>query len=87
MNDMILEMKELIISSLNLEDIKPDDINENEPLFSEGLGLDSVDALELSLVLQKKYGIILDAKNQNLKEIFANLNSLCKFVIQNRSNS
>ena len=53
MNEEILELKELIISGLNLEDVAPGDINDDEPLFGDGLGLDSVDALELGLLVQK----------------------------------
>lgn len=53
MKELINEVKELIIESLNLEDMKPSDIDENAPLFNEGLGLDSVDALELGLAVQK----------------------------------
>ena len=70
MNELIDEIKELIIKSLNLEDMKPSDIDENAPLFNEGLGLDSVDALELGLAVQKSYGLVLDSKTANLKEIF-----------------
>ena len=81
---MIEEIKLFIIKTLNLEDIKPCDIDENEPLFNEGLGLDSVDALELGLGLQKTYGIVLDAKSNNLKEIFKNVTNLAKFVEENR---
>ena len=71
MNELIEEIKELIIKSLNLEDMKPSDIDENAPLFNEGLGLDSVDALELGLAVQKSYGLVLDSKTTNLKEIFS----------------
>lgn len=82
---MINEVKELIIQSLNLEDIRASDIDENEPLFNDGLGLDSVDALELGLAIQKKYKIVLDSKNENLKEIFANVNNLAKFIQENKN--
>ena len=76
MKELVNEIKELIITSLNLEDMKPSDIDENAPLFSEGLGLDSVDALELGLAVQKKYGLVLDSKTANLKEIFFSVSSL-----------
>lgn len=82
---MINEVKELIIQSLNLEDIRASDIDENEPLFNDGLGLDSVDALELGLAIQKKYKIVLDSKNENLKEIFANVSNLAKFIQENKN--
>ncbi len=82
--DLVLEIKELIISGLNLEDISPSDIGDDTPLFREGLGLDSVDALELGLLIQKKYNIVLDSKTDNLKEIFANVNNLSEYIAMNR---
>lgn len=85
MNEEILELKELIISGLNLEDVTPGDINDDEPLFGDGLGLDSVDALELGLLVQKKYGIVLNSKTQNLKQIFSSVASLAQYIAENRS--
>lgn len=85
MNEEILELKELIISGLNLEDVAPCDINDDEPLFGDGLGLDSVDALELGLLVQKKYGIVLNSKTQNLKQIFSSVASLAQYIAENRS--
>lgn len=85
MNEEILEIKELIISGLNLEDVAPGDINDDEPLFGDGLGLDSVDALELGLLVQKKYGIVLNSKTQNLKQIFSSVASLAQYIAENRS--
>ena len=85
MNEEILELKELIISGLNLEDVAPGDINDDEPLFVDGLGLDSVDALELGLLVQKKYGIVLNSKTQNLKQIFSSVASLAQYIAENRS--
>ena len=85
MNEEILELKELIISGLNLEDVAPGDINDDEPLFGDGLGLDSVDALELELLVQKKYGIVLNSKTQNLKQIFSSVASLAQYIAENRS--
>ena len=84
MKELVNEIKELIITSLNLEDMKQSDIDENAPLFSEGLGLDSVDALELGLAVQKKYGLVLDSKTANLKEIFFSVSSLAKYIYENR---
>ncbi|EJP75695.1 MULTISPECIES: phosphopantetheine-binding protein [Campylobacter] len=84
MKELINEVKELIIESLNLEDMKPSDIDENAPLFNEGLGLDSVDALELGLAVQKRYGLVLDSKTANLKEIFRSVSSLAKYISENR---
>ena len=85
MNEEILELKELIISGLNLEDVAPGDIHDDEPLFGDGLGLDSVDALELGLLVQKKYGIVLNSKTQNLKQIFSSVASLAQYIAENRS--
>ena len=85
MNEEILELKELIISGLNLEDVAPGDINDDEPLFGDGLGLDSVDTLELGLLVQKKYGIVLNSKTQNLKQIFSSVASLAQYIAENRS--
>ena len=83
--DLVDEVKEMIIESLNLDDMKTGDIDSNAPLFSdEGLGLDSVDALELGLALQKRYGIVLDSKNENLKEIFYSAKSLADFIAQHK---
>ncbi|WP_459813234.1 phosphopantetheine-binding protein [Campylobacter concisus] len=84
MEELVNEIKELIITSLNLEDMKPSDIDENAPLFNDGLGLDSVDALELGLAVQKKYGLVLDSKSANLKEIFFSVSSLAKYIYENR---
>ena len=84
MKELVNEIKELIITSLNLEDMKLSDIDENAPLFSDGLGLDSVDALELGLAVQKKYGLVLDSKTANLKEIFFSVSSLAKYIYENR---
>jgi acyl carrier protein len=78
------EIKELIVSSLALEDIRPDDIVTDEPLFVEGLGLDSIDALELGLALQKRYGVSLSADSQETRRHFASVRSLAAFVASQR---
>jgi len=74
------ELKTLVIESLGLEDISPEDIDRDAPLFGEGLGLDSVDALELGLALQKRYGITIDPETRNMREHFASIASLATFV-------
>lgn len=82
---MIDEIKNLIITKLNLEDISIDDIDPKIPLFGDdGLGLDSVDALELSLAISKQYGIVLDAKTDRLKEIFLCVENLANFVLETK---
>ena len=75
------ELKELIIQSLNLEDLTVDDIGDDMPLFSEeGLGLDSVDALELGLALKKKYNISLSSEAAETQRYFRTINSLAECV-------
>ncbi|MGF6147910.1 acyl carrier protein [Kingella potus] len=81
MNDLEQQIKQLIIDSLALEDITPDDIGSEAPLFGdEGLGLDSVDALELGLAVQKTFGFQLDGENDNLRDNFASVKTLAEFV-------
>ena len=84
MNQLELELKTLVIESLGLEDITPDDIASDAPLFGEGLGLDSVDALELGLALQKRYSIAIDPETRNMREHFTSINSLAAFVTAQR---
>lgn len=79
------EIKELIISSLSLEDISPDDIDPAAPLFVDGLGLDSIDALELGLTLQKRYGVHLSSDSAENRKHFASVRALAAFVAANRS--
>ena len=75
------EVKALIISALNLEDITPEDIEDDMPLFSEeGLGLDSIDGLELGLALKKKYAITLSAENEETRHQFESVNALVKCI-------
>lgn len=74
------EIKELIISSLALEDLAPQDIDSAAPLFVDGLGLDSIDALELGLALQKKYGLSMSADSEQTRQHFSSVNALVAFV-------
>jgi acyl carrier protein len=78
------EIKGLIISTMSLEDIGPEDIDSTAPLFNEGLGLDSIDALELGLALQKRYGLTLAADSEETRRHFASVRSLSSFVASNR---
>lgn len=78
------ELKEMIIDSLELEDVTPEDIDPEEPLFVEGLGLDSIDALELGLALQKRYGITLDSDSESSRQHFSSLRSLAALVESRR---
>ncbi len=83
MEELIKELKEEIIKVLNLEEMAPEDIDENDALFGEGLGLDSIDALELIVLLEKKYGIKLASPAEG-KEIFKSVASIADFVSKNR---
>lgn len=80
MSDLEQQLKQLIIDALDLEDISVDDIDSEAPLFVEGLGLDSIDALELGLALQKQYSIKLDADSEATKKHFASVKSLAELV-------
>lgn len=83
MDELIRELKDEIIGALNLEEMTADDIDENESLFGEGLGLDSIDALELIVLLEKKYGIKL-ADPAEGKKIFTNVAAIADYVSKNR---
>jgi len=80
MTDLAKEIKQLIIETLFLEDITPDDIVDSEPLFGEGLGLDSIDALELGLAIKNKYQITIDADSEETRKHFSSVDSLVQFV-------
>lgn len=85
MSNLADEIKQLIIDSLNLEDIAPADIDTDAPLFGEGLGLDSIDALELGIALQKRYGVHLAAEAAETRAHFRSVASLAAFVSANRT--
>ena len=74
------ELKELIINTLALEDMSPDDISSDVTLFGEGLGLDSIDALELGVALQKKYSVKVEADSEENRRHFSNVRNLALFV-------
>lgn len=78
------EIAEMIIEAVNLEDISVDEIDVNELIFNDGLGLDSIDALEISLELNKRYGIKIKSGDQNIENIFASVASLSDFVQTNK---
>lgn len=79
------ELKELIIEALMLEDLSADDIETDEPLFVDGLGLDSIDALELAMAIDKKYGVRIKADDEQNRSIFANVRSLATYVGQHQA--
>ena len=78
------ELGNLLIESLNLEDIKLEDIDPEIALFNEGLGLDSIDSLELGMSLSIKYGIQLRSDDPNISHVFSSLRSLAEYVESNR---
>ena len=79
------EIKELIITSLALEDVRAEDIDSAAPLFVDGLGLDSIDALELGLALQKRFGVQLSADAADNRKHFSSVDSLAAFVTAHRA--
>lgn len=84
MEELVLELKKQIIEVLNLEDVQPEDIDNDAPLFGEGLGLDSIDALELIVMMEKVYGIKIKDPSAG-KEIFKSINTMATFVKENRT--
>ncbi len=84
MPELVTELKLLLIDALNLEDVNPDDIEPDAPLFGEGLGLDSIDALEIAVLLDRKYGVKISSGDDRNPAIFASLRSLAEFVESNR---
>ncbi|MCB7480234.1 phosphopantetheine-binding protein [Christiangramia sediminis] len=84
MSDLHTELKKSIIEQLNLEDMEVSEIENDEHLFGDGLGLDSIDALELIVLLEKDYGIKLSDPNQG-KEIFNSINTMADFIEKNRT--
>ena len=80
MDNLKQQIKELIVKSLELEDVKPENIVDSEPLFGEGLGLDSIDALELGVALKKKFGVKFSAENADNKKHFASINALAAYI-------
>ena len=84
MEELVEELKKEIIEALNLEDTTPEDIDANAPLFGSGRGLDSIDALELIVLIEKKYGIKLKDPSKS-KEVFKSVNVMAQFIAENRT--
>jgi len=82
MEPLIAKLKNEIIGVLNLNDMTPDDIDENAPLFVEGLGLDSIDALELIVLLEKNYGLKIGTAEEG-KKILHSVRSMAEFIKTN----
>lgn len=83
-DDLEREIKQLIITSLDLEDVTVEDIKSEEPLFIEGLGLDSIDALELGMALKKKYQLNFKTTGEENKKYFKSVNTLADMIIQDK---
>ena len=79
------EIKELIISATELEDVTPKDIDSNAPLFNEGLGLDSIDSLEIGMALKKKYDVNFKADKEANKEYFKSVASLADYIASEKN--
>ncbi len=79
------ELAQLLVETLNLEDISADNIAPEEPLFGDGLGLDSIDALELALAISQKHGVQLRAEDEQTREVFFSLRTLSHFIEENRA--
>ena len=84
MSTLSEEVKQLIIETLDLEDIEPADIESDEPLFIDGLGLDSIDALELGVAVKKAYDVKIDESSDDSKKHFYSVKTLCDFIADNR---
>jgi len=79
------EIKKLIVSALELEDVDPEDIDTNAPLFGAGLGLDSIDALELGMALKKKFGVSFESGNAENKKHFASVAALADYIFSHQN--
>jgi acyl carrier protein len=79
------ELKELIVKTLSLEDIHPKDIDSDQPLFVEGLGLDSIDALEISVAIGKKFGVKMEGKTMDHRKHFSSVKNLALFIESHRA--
>jgi acyl carrier protein len=80
MQELERELKQLLIEVLNLEDLSVEQIDSEAPLFGDGLGLDSIDALELGVAIRKKYNVQMDADSETTREHFSSIASLARFI-------
>lgn len=83
MEQVILKLKEEIIEALNLSELKPENIDEKAPLFVDGLGLDSIDALDLTVLLEKNYGLKIKTEEEG-KKILYSVKTMAEFITSNR---
>lgn len=84
MDKLKAQLKEQILVALSLDEMKPEEIDDNAPLFGEGLGLDSIDALELIVLMEKQYGIKLSNPAEG-KEVFKSINVMAEYIAKNRT--
>ena len=84
MSDLEQELKELIVTALALEDVTADEIDSGEPLFGDGLGLDSIDALELGVAIRQRYGIRIEAVTEEVRAHFSSVRALARYVAAQR---
>ena len=84
MDKLKAQLKEQILEALSLDEMKPEEIDDNAPLFGEGLGLDSIDALELIVLMEKQYGIKLSNPAEG-KEVFKSINVMAAYIAKNRT--
>lgn len=80
LEDLERQLKQLIVSSLNLEDIAPEQIGSEEALFGDGLGLDSIDGLELGMAIRKAYNIKIESVNEETRKIFSSIRTIAQFI-------
>ncbi|HIG8797221.1 TPA: phosphopantetheine-binding protein [Raoultella terrigena] len=85
MQALYLELKNLIINTLNLEELSADDIDADAALFGDGLGLDSIDALELGLAVKNRYGVVLSAESDKMRQHFYSVATLAAFIHAQRT--
>ena len=86
MSPLEQEVAEMIIEAVNLEDVEVSDIVPEEPLFGEGLGLDSIDALEISLAISQRYGFQIKSDDENNQQVFSSLSALAQHIEASRQN-
>jgi acyl carrier protein len=84
-DDLISQLKTMLIEGLRLEDIVPDDLSADTALFGDGLGLDSIDALEIGVMLDRQFGVKITSGDERNNQIFASLRSLAEFVAEHRA--
>jgi acyl carrier protein len=83
MDELVIDLKNQIIKQLNLEDTRPEDIDPSQPLFGDGLGLDSIDALELIVLMEKQYGVKIENPNAG-KTVLSSISSMADYIMEHK---